>query len=134
MSNKTVEDLETSLAQFHGTERYYYDPVVPELNYTDGVKFVFDSCIRDVEGVDIIPKDVIRIIMKKTLLEAVRDQMKRSSFISISIKQTDKKIDINISDGDGKNRNSLSLNKKVFLTPEIKMFCTNNVLMLASEY
>lgn len=91
MSNKTVEDLETSLAQFHGTERYYYDPVVPELNYTDGVKFVFDSCIRDVEGVYIIPKDVIRIIMKKTLLEAVRDQMKRSSFISISIKQTDKK-------------------------------------------
>jgi hypothetical protein len=95
---------------------------------------VFDFCIKAVDDVDITPKDLISVMRKKPLLEAVRDQIKINSFITILIKQTDKRIDINISDGNEKSLNSLSLNKVVLLTPEIKMFCTNNVLMLASEY
>lgn len=134
MSNKTVEDLETSLAQFHGTERYYYDPVVPELNYTDGVKFVFDSCVRNVEEDSRMPEDLISRIMKKTLLEAVSLHMKDHYFISVSLKQEKEEMGINISDGNGKDLESLSVGKDVFLVSEIKMFCTNNVLMLASEY
>ena len=133
MSNRTAEDLETSLAHFHGTEGYYYDPAFPDLKYTDGVKFVFDSCIGEGEG-GTIPKDFAKVIMKNSILRVLKGQLDGGSFLSVLIRQETGKVKITLSDGDGKDIVTLSLAHEVFLVPEIKMFCTNNVLMLTSEY
>ena len=117
METKTETiDLELKdLDQFYGTQGYIN---VMGINVTDGVAYVMKN------GYSWLITDSIAVIKMK---------LKQEPFLSIKLKLNGTKAEMIITDGDCE---TLYTQKYEYTNAktEIKMFCTNGVLMLCREY
>lgn len=109
------------LAQFTGTEGYHFNPLFRNINYTDGVKYLSDN------GAAWLVTD--------TLAHLVHNKkVKGQPFVAITLTTKGGKADLWLTDGN----DVILANQKYSLTDlpdgEIKMFFTDGILLLASEY
>ena len=111
-----TDDLElTGLEQFTGTQNYYN---VLNVNVTDGVKYVMDN------GYSWFVTDAISVIIT---------DLKEQEFLSIDLVLDGDKGKMVITDG---NKNILYTQNYDYTDAkrELKLFFTDNVLMLNREY
>ncbi len=119
----TVNITRENLRHFSGSENMFYHPIFRGINYTDGVKHVSDN------GAAWLITEIL-IAMRHV------PELRAEEFVTIDLNvNLDKKSAV-IVYGDG---NDHTLHKKEipytdFPLDTIRFFCTNNVLMLASEY
>lgn len=118
MKETTLADL----AQFTGTDKYYFDPFFKGINYTQGVKYLRDN------GANWLVVDTLAHIKLNKKLQKSLD------FLCIKFCAKDKTGVLTIDDGNGKILIKKDISYTDFPNGEVKLFYTNAVLMLASEY
>lgn len=113
-------DLESALGQFIGTERYFYNPLYPWMQYTDGVKFFAEQAgcywFLDILGTELASK------------------VRRNPFMSITMDVNDGTANIIVTDG---NDGHVWSRKEIYTdcpAGKWRFFLTSKVLMLTSEY
>lgn len=111
---KNMLDLD-NLEQYYGSENYHN---VMGVNVTDGIKYIMNN------GYSWVVTDAIVICKMK---------LKKHNFISIKLNVDNKKAIVEYTDG---NTNVLYSQKYEYTDARknIKMYFTDNVLMLANEY
>lgn len=118
--NITIENLR----QFHGSEGLFYNPLFRRVEYTDGVKWLGDN------GAGWLQDAILSHLIHN-------NKIKNEEFVSISLMvQKDKTAVLTFDEGNGRVLDSQEFDYVDFpiYEYEVKFFCTNNVLMLASEY
>jgi hypothetical protein len=109
------------LAQFTGTEGYHFNPLFRNINYTDGVKYLSDN------GAAWLVTD--------TLAHLVHNKkVKGQEFVAITLAAKDGKAQLLLTDGNDKNLAKQTYDFTDLPDGEIKMFFSDGVLLLASEY
>lgn len=117
-----MSSLQHELDQFIGTEYYYYLPPFPKhLVYTDGVRFL---------ATEANAYWLIQFIFGKQIVPAVR----KEEFQVWKLKVEDREGVITCDDGNGNIVFSEKIDYTDFPAPEIKLYFTDNVLLLPSEY
>ena len=124
MPKKTKEEIQNALANFYGTMQYYkFSLVCPDLVLTDGAEFVAKEC----EAYWLM--DLIASYQAEC---AKDEQLKYMQFWTLKV-----------TDGTGvvtceRDSNDIAFRQEIpytdFPLDEIKLYCTNNVIMLTSEY
>jgi len=115
---KEKEDLELKkLGQFYGTEQYHS---VLGSDVTDGIMYLMHN------GYSWFITDTLVTLKMK-------DKVKNEDFVSIKLNVIGDKASVVMEDGNG---NKLYSQKYEYtnVKRELKLFYTNNVLMLAGEY
>lgn len=111
-----MDDLELkNLNEFIGTERYHN---VMGIKCTDGVAYIMEN------GYSWFVTDSIAVIITK---------LKNQEFLSVSLKLKNNEAQMIITNG---NENVLYTQDYEYTDAkrELKLFCTNGVLMLNNEY
>ncbi|MGB5822389.1 MAG: DUF6876 family protein [Saonia sp.] len=121
------KQLEENLVAFNGTESFHKIPLLNTV-ITDGIKFLADNanCFWLVTDTSVIAKSL----------------MNRSPFITIDFKKLSKEMQdalgydaiIEYSDGNDHIMESHKYHTTNFPLENIRLFFTNNTLMLPSEY
>ena len=117
---KTALEIQNELSQFTGTENYYRHPF--GINYTDGVKYMAESC-----GAYWLI-DVVASYQHETNIKDEPFQVYKL-FV-----KNDKSAKIEISDG---NNNVLAVQELEFTDfplTEFELWCIEKVCILPSEY
>lgn len=119
--NDTI-DLQSSLGNFIGTERYYFNPLYKWMKYTDGVKFFAENAGGGAYWLlDIIGTETKRLFDEH-------------GFLSIVLDVKDGKAELRVEDGDY----HLLMKRDIDFTdcPDgvWRFFMQGDVLMLTSEY
>lgn len=112
------------LAQFYGTEGYFFNPLFRSINYTDGVKYVSDN------GAAWLVTDILAHLKHNP-------KCKGQDFISATITTKDhtaKLVLTNGNDGDENILDTQEYDHTDLEVPEIVFFYENGVLLLASEH
>ena len=114
------------LGQFYGTEGYFFNPLFRSINYTDGVKYVSDN------GAAWLITDILAHL-------AHNPKCKGQQFISAKITTNAKERTAKLVLTDGNDGPDSILDTQDYPitdleVPEIKIFFTDGVLLLASEY
>lgn len=120
--NFTKELTQSDLDQFCGSEHYYFLPLFPACNYTDGVKFLAERGNA---------YWLLDLIFSAQISEKVRGEEFQSWHIDIK-PNTHEGI-VTATDGKGKVIYMQKLPYTDFPF-NLKLFYTNNVLLLPSEY
>ncbi len=109
------------LEQFRGTEQWFTDNITG-IKYTDGIKYIMDN------GASWFASDTFVNI---TFLE----QLEGEEFLHIKVKKlADSEADYTIDDGNDNILYSQHIPFTDLNVPELRMYFTDNVLMLPSEY
>lgn len=112
----TADDL----AQFTGTEQLHFDPLVPTIRYTDGIRHLRQH------GANWLVVDAL------LMLPALATQ---ESFVCVVLHMKGTRGVLSFDDGNGNVlRPPIRYAYADFPLPELKMFFADGVLMLASEY
>lgn len=112
------------LAQFYGTEGYYFNPLFPSIKYTDGVKYVSDN------GAAWLVTDILAHL-------AHNPKCKGQDFISAKITVKDHKATLVLTDGNDGPDSILDMQEYDHTdleVPEILFFYEGDVLLLANEH
>lgn len=112
----------SDLSQHTCTDGYYFDPLFRQIKYTSGVKYLRDN------GCNWLVVDSLANI------SANKNLRKSLDFLCIKFKAQDGKGLFTIENGDGKTLTKNNIPFTDCPDGEIKMFFTDGVLMLASEY
>ena len=112
--------IENDLQMFTGTDNYYFNPLFKSIKYTEGVKYVSDY------GAGWLVTDILGYLCSKKL--------KSQEFLSITFEKKVDKGTLFFHDGNGNLLGKHKYDYTDFPIPSLKMFCYDNVLMLASEY
>lgn len=123
----TLQHLKTSLESFHGTDVFYNIPLI-RTRYTNGINFLAQvaQCFWLVTDASVI----------------ARSLMNRSHFITIDFKRLSEKEQelqgfeavLEYGDGNGNLLESHKYHGTDFPLDSLRLFFTNNTLMLPSEY
>lgn len=113
-----MSKLAHDLAHYTGTEKYHYNPIFKAIKYTDGVQFLGRE-----HGWAVT--DILAILL-------FCGPVQREDFVSVTIKPEENNIVYD--DGNGRILFEQEYFGGMDIDCEIKMFCTNGVLMLSSEY
>ena len=116
-----------NLAQFYGSEGQYYHPIFRGINYTDGVKFLNN------EGAGWLIDAILSHL-------AFTTQVRRAEFVCIIL--TVEKMStgrhqarLTFTDGNDRDLYVQDIEYTDFpLVGELKFFCVDKMLMLATEY
>lgn len=117
-----TSSLEADLKGFTGTENWWKNPLFPGYSYTDGVKYL----AREASAYWLITDILSTARSNKTL--------RTEPFIVWTLNVKDKKATLTADDG---NKNILYTKKydyTDFPLDSVKLYLTNNVLLLPSEY
>jgi hypothetical protein len=122
MTTDTIE-LQSSLAQFIGTEQYYVNPLYRWLKYTDGVKYFAENAGGGAYWfLDIIGTELL-------------DLARREGFLTIELLvREDSSACIVVTDGNGHTLKSRPIDATDCPTGNWRFFIQSDVLMLTSEY
>lgn len=116
-----IQDIHSRLSHFTGTEGYFYHPLFKHINYTDGVKFLSDY------GVAWLVTD--------TLAHLVHNKkVKGQPFVAITLTSKGGTAKLVLDDGNDKTLATQKYDFTDLPDGEIKMFFTDGILLLASEY
>lgn len=120
MTNEEQGLFEKELSQFVGTETWYKIPLA-DLYYTDGIKHLVDraACwwlVTDIAAYQMVPK------------------VKAEEFQTWILTVEKEKGTLRCEDGNENVVFKRSVGYTTFPLPEIKLFLTDEVLMLPSEY
>ena len=114
----TPEAIEKDLAQYHGTETWWKQDVLPGIVYTDGVKRMLALCKA-----------------YWLLLEIGMNYTKKEEFqVWILTKHPNESALLSMGDGNGNCFFHKTIPFTDFPLKEIKLFLTDGVLMLPCEY
>ncbi|MFS4467492.1 DUF6876 family protein [Maribacter sp. 2210JD10-5] len=125
--NAKVNEIKEGLKGFGGTNFFYQIPLI-RTRFTDGLKYLADvaECFWLITDTSVIAKSL----------------MNRSSFITIDFKRFSEEkqdflgyeVEIVYSDGDGNVFEKHRYNDTDFPLEELRLFFTDDTLMLPSEY
>ena len=117
-----TNELKMALAQYYGTEGYFFNPLYKWMNYTDGVKFFAENAGNGAYWfLDIIGTE-FKLIAKV------------EEFINIKLAVTNNSAVLSADDGDGNELFSKIITYTDCPEGTWKFYLTNNILMLPSEY
>lgn len=118
-----MTSLKTELAQFTGTEQYYFNPLYPDLRYTDGTKYLAEKAgaywLLDIIGTEYFPKQA----------EGVWDTM-----VVIKMAVANDQMQITVTDGDYNIYTERLIEFTDFPEGEWALWLVDGVLILPSEY
>ncbi len=117
----SANELLAQLPYFTGTESWYRNSLFPRYLYTDGVKFIADEA----GAYWLIDK-----VFANQLIGAVGEQ----PFQTWKLMVSDTVGTLVCEDGNGNVVYTEKIEYTDFPLPEIKMFFTDNTLLLTSEY
>jgi len=110
-----------ALSQFYGSECLFSNPLFSKFSYTEGIKWLGDN------GAGWLVTDILS-------LQGIND-VKEQEFQAWDLTvNKDGSGELICSDGNGNTVYTQKLEYTDFPLPSIKLFFTNNVLMLTSEY
>ena len=110
-----------TLAQFTGTEGYWTHPLYGRINYTDGVKYVADN-------------GAAWLIDKIAITTLHVGKLNRETFLTWTLTKSDGGAQLVCTDGNDTELFREIIGFTDFPLETIKLFLTNNILMLPSEY
>ena len=119
---KDAEVLRYALANFYGTEGYYFNPMYKWMIYTDGVKFFAENAgggaywLLDIIGTEF------------------KELQKSERFVHTILWVKEGEADITASDGNGKHLYTRHLDYTDCPVGKWEFYLTDKVLMLTSEY
>lgn len=120
-----MNNLENELQQFTGTEQWYYNPLYPNMKYTDGVKYFAEKAgaywFLDITGTEYHPK-------------TTGDNPEWDYFLSIVMTVENEQAIIKVTDGNDKVFVLHGIEYTDCPTGTWKFYLTDNVLLLPSEY
>lgn len=116
----TPNEIRNTLDQFCGTENWYRHPLFRKFLYTDGVKFVVDSC-----GANWLLTDI--------LAYQLNPKVAAEEFQVWTLKKTDSSAVLSCGDGNDNTVFSTEIIYTDFPLEEISLWLENNVLMLPGE-
>jgi hypothetical protein len=113
----------TDLAHFTGSENRFFIPMFRAYNYTEGVRYLLAN------GAGWLVTDTLAVLCGKP-------KVKREAFvcITLTVDTVNKCGKVVMDDGNGKVLHTQKLDYTDFPLPEVKMFATDGMLMLSSEY
>lgn len=111
----------SDLNQFTGTERWFRHSLMRTVTYTEGVQYLAEKA------------NAYWLIDKVASLQ-LEPKIKREEFQTWLLKVTGSQADLTCDDGNGNIVYSEHIDFTDFPLDEIKLFYTNNVIMLPSEY
>lgn len=114
--------LLANLPQFTGTENWYRHSLNHEITYTDGVKYM-----AEIAGAYWLIDEIA--IANKHVKAVVRED-----FQTWKLKAKGSKAKLTCGDGNGHVVYSKKIDFTDFPLDEIILYCTNNVILLTSEY
>lgn len=117
----SAEEVNSQLPYFTGTEQWYKNPLFPKYLYTDGVRFVAESC----GAYWLIDKILSNQMLKEVAAE---------KFQTWELTVSNSKAKLVCEDGDCSEVFSEEIEYTDFPLEGIKFFFTDNVLLLTSEY
>ena len=120
MSIKTLE--EQDLSQFIGTENWYQHGIVRSITYTDGAKYVADN------------GGAYWLLDEIALAQKFSAAVKKEPFQVWKLAVNERKGVLTCDDGDGKVVYTKQIPFTDFPLSEISFYCTDNVILLPSEY
>lgn len=118
-------DLVSQLSSFIGTENYYKDPNFPKINYTDGVKFVFDNVIK-------ADSLFLKYLKKVGILNLINKHIDLP-FLCVILEPQVEGCKLVLTDGDSVLLKEYQL-KDMIVSVQVKMYLIDGVLLLVSEY
>jgi hypothetical protein len=110
-----------NMANFFGTEQYYFNPLFRSINYTEGVKFL------NANGAGWLVDKILANLI-------ANPKLKGQEFVCIEFVVSNKSGQVRFSDGDENVLINEAITYTDFPLPEIKFFYTGGILLLASEY
>jgi hypothetical protein len=113
---------ETDLWQFTGTENWYRHPLVRTITYTDGARYVAEH------GGAYWLLDIIATMQ---LDKAIRAESFQVWKLAVKPDRTGR---VTCEDGNRKEVYRQELEFTDFPLPEITFYCTDNVILLTTEY
>ena len=121
MAHKKPSELLNELAQFTGTSQWYRNPLFKNFLYTDGVQHLAENAgaywlIDYIFSNQIIP------------------EIKRQEFQVWIITVEDSKAEIRVEDGNDNVIKEFKIPFTDFPLPEFRLWFSENVLLLPSEY
>lgn len=120
MENLTNQELKNNLAQFHGTEQWYRIPL-SDIIYTDGVKYLVDTA-------------ECWWLVTNIASQQHRQELKDTPFQVWKLKKDGNSAMLICEDGNDNIVFKTFIMYTDFPLDTIKLFLTDNVLMLPSEY
>lgn len=115
------EELLAGLAHFTGTTQWFRNPAFPNFTYTEGVKYLAEQAGA---------YWLIDYVFSNQLIPAI----KAMPFQTWKIMVVDESATITVDDGNGKIIKEFKIPYTDFPLPEFKLYFTDNVLLLPSEY
>jgi hypothetical protein len=110
-----------NLANFYGSEKFFFNPFFNAIRYTEGVQFV------SANGAAWLITDILAVALGNA-------KVKREEFLTVEFNAFDKGGILTMDDGNGKVVYRKNYGYTDFPLRSIKFFLTDGVLMLASEY
>jgi hypothetical protein len=111
----------SQLAQYYGSEQFFFNPLFRSIKYTEGVKYLSDN------GAAWLITDILAVLKGDR-------KVKAEEFVSICFTVKDRAGVILMTDGNDKELYKQLVEYTDFPIAEVKMFYTSGVLMLSSEY
>jgi hypothetical protein len=119
---KRFKDNPSDLCQFYGTEEWHRDPLMVNMVFTDGVKYVVES--RQAYWL------VMYIYARYVHVRALRDE----PFITIEMTTEDDTAEVIFTDGNNNILHAEEIGYTDYPDAGVCMWLVNGVLMLPSEY
>ena len=116
----TENQILKQLEQFTGTEHYYNNGMNKKILYTDGVKFLAEKC-----GAYWLIDEIINHLIFKNLII--------NEFITVDLIKTGKSAKLIFDDGNGNVLYKKNISFTDFPLEKIRLFYSNNVILLPSE-
>ena len=118
-----LEKFKAELGQFTGTERYYFNPLYQEMNYTDGVNYLAATVgaywLLDIIGTEFFPK---------------QKSGEWDSFVVIKLTTEMYSMVIHVQDGNHNEYLHKNIQFTDFPEGEWALWLVNGILLLPSEY
>lgn len=119
---QATQSFKNSLAQFYGTEQYYFNPLYKWMRYTDGVKYFAENAGNGAYWLlDIIGTELHQLT-------------KTHDFINIEFNVTANSGKISADDGNDHRIYQKRIDYTDCPEGNYRFYLTDNVLMLDSEY
>jgi len=114
-----MNTLQSTLAQFTGTEQYYSLKPLSHLALTDGAKYL---------------NDITPLVQDAAIVATHEPRVRKESFLSITINVNGQDVSTTIDDGNENIVYKQSYFGSDLEDGQYKLYATGGVLMLASEY
>jgi hypothetical protein len=118
MKTLKAEDL----SSFTGSELWYQHGLVPSITYTDGVRYMAET------------GEAYWLIDEIALAQRYEKKVKAEEFQVWTLTVTEHTATLTCDDGNNNIVFAKHIQYTDFPLPEIKLYCTDNVILLPSEY